>query len=67
MRTPISSISLIGRNTSGVRIMNIDTEAGVYVASIAKTRGGDSESSEDEDIEDTEEEITAGEAEDQDE
>ena len=67
MRTPISSISLIGRNTSGVRIMNIDTEAGVYVASIAKTRGGDSESSEDEDIEEREEEITAGEAEDQDE
>ena len=43
MRTPIASISLIGRNTSGVRIMNIDPESGVYVASIAKTRSGDSD------------------------
>ena len=38
MRTQISSISLIGRNTSGVRIMNIDTDSGIYVASITKTK-----------------------------
>ena len=43
MRTQISSISLIGRNTSGVRIMNIDTESGIYVASITKTKSGDNE------------------------
>ena len=53
MRTPIASISLIGRNTSGVRIMNIDTESGVYVASIAKTRAGENDEEDAEGTEDT--------------
>ncbi len=53
MRTPIASISLIGRNTSGVRIMNIDTESGVYVASIAKTRAGENDEEDAEGSEDT--------------
>ena len=43
MRTPISSISVIGRNTQGVRIMNVDTEHDVRVASIAKVRSEDAE------------------------
>ena len=38
MRTSIASISLIGRNTSGVKIMNIDPESGVYIAAITKTK-----------------------------
>ena len=42
-----NTISVIGRNTSGVKLMDIDPESGVVVASIAKVR----ESSEDEDEE----------------
>ena len=64
MRTPIASISLIGRNTSGVRIMNIDTESGVYVASIAKTRAGENDEEDAEGSEDTDdaEEVEINEA-----
>ncbi len=43
----VNTISIIGRNTSGVKLMDIDPESGVVVASIAKVR----ESSEDEDEE----------------
>ncbi len=66
MRTQIASISLIGRNTSGVRVMNIDTEQGVYVASISKTRAGD-DSSEEETEEVTEDEADEIRAEDEEE
>ena len=43
----VNTISIIGRNTSGVKLMDIDPESGMVVASIAKVR----ESSEDEDEE----------------
>ena len=63
MRTPIGSISVIGRNTSGVKIMNIDTESGVYVASIAKTRAGDSDDSDETDGSEADEAETDGDTE----
>ena len=47
IKMKVNTISVIGRNTSGVKLMNIDPESGVVVASIAKVR----ESSEDEDEE----------------
>ena len=34
----VNTISIIGRNTSGVKLMDIDPESGVVVASIAKVR-----------------------------
>ena len=36
MRTAVSNISVIGRNTSGVKIMNVNTEKGETVAEIVK-------------------------------
>ncbi len=36
MRTAIEDISVIGRNTSGVKIMNVDRSKNEYIASIAK-------------------------------
>ena len=36
MRTAVSNISVIGRNTSGVKIMNVNTENGETVAEIVK-------------------------------
>lgn len=47
IKMKVNTISVIGRNTSGVKLMDIDPESGVVVASIAKVR----ESSEDEDEE----------------
>ena len=38
IRTPIEGISVIGRNTSGVKLMNIDRTSDEYIASIAKAR-----------------------------
>ncbi len=38
MRTPIEGISIIGRNTSGVKLMNINKEKGEHLVSIAKAR-----------------------------
>ncbi|CVI69109.1 DNA gyrase subunit A [Clostridiales bacterium CHKCI001] len=43
IRLKVSDISLLGRNTSGVKLINIDTESGVAVASIAKVRESESE------------------------
>ena len=34
----VSDISIIGRNTSGVKLMSIDPQSGIAVASIAKVR-----------------------------
>ncbi len=51
IKMKVNTISVIGRNTSGVKLMDIDPESGVVVASIAKVR----ESSEDEDEEMNEE------------
>ena len=47
IKMKVNTISVIGRNTSGVKLMDIDPESGVVVARIAKVR----ESSEDEDEE----------------
>ena len=55
MRTAVSSISIIGRNTQGVKIMNVNKD--VKVASIAKVRSAE----EVEDPEETAEEKTADE------
>ena len=46
----VNTISIIGRNTSGVKLMDIDPESGVVVASIAKVR--ESSQDEDEELED---------------
>ena len=54
IKMKVNTISVIGRNTSGVKLMDIDPESGVVVASIAKVR----ESSEDEDEELDEEFVT---------
>jgi len=35
IRIPVSDINIIGRNTSGVKCMNVDSEAGICVASFA--------------------------------
>lgn len=60
IRISVNDISVIGRNTSGVKLMNIDQDSDISVASIAKVRDDGSKSEgeglEDLDIED--EEIT---------
>ena len=38
IRISVDDISVIGRNTSGVKLMNIDSDSDVRVASIAKVR-----------------------------
>lgn len=38
IRLSVADISIIGRNTSGVKLMNIDQDANISVASIAKVR-----------------------------
>ena len=43
IRLKVADISLLGRNTSGVKLINIDIESGVAVASIAKVRESESE------------------------
>lgn len=49
IRMGVSDISVIGRNTSGVKLMSVDSESNVRVATIAKVR--ESSRSEDEEIE----------------
>ena len=51
IRIAVSDISVIGRNTSGVKLMSIDRDSNITVASIAKVR----ESSEKDDAEEIEE------------
>ncbi len=51
IRMGVSDISVIGRNTSGVKLMSIDAESNVRVATIAKVR--ESSHSEDEETEET--------------
>lgn len=41
IRIPVDGISLIGRDTSGVKLMNIDSDSDISVASIAKVREKD--------------------------
>ncbi len=54
MRTAVTNISVIGRNTSGVKIMNVNTENGETVAEIVKLRPQ-------EEVQDLEEEASGGE------
>ena len=54
MRTAVTNISVIGRNTSGVKIMNVNTENGETVAEIVKLRPQ-------EEVQDPEEEASGGE------
>ncbi len=53
IRISVEDISVIGRNTSGVKLMNIDQDSDIRVASIAKVRD-DGEKSEGDGIEDLE-------------
>ena len=48
IRMAVSDISIIGRNTSGVKLMNIDPESDVRVASIAKVRESGNQDGEEE-------------------
>ena len=38
IRMLVSDISIVGRNTSGVKLINIDNEKGIRVASIARVK-----------------------------
>ena len=51
IRTPVDNISVLGRNTSGVKLMNLDED--IVVASIAKVREAEKKDGE-EDIIDAE-------------
>ena len=53
IRISVNDISVIGRNTSGVKLMNIEQDSDIRVASIAKVRDDGSKS--DEDLEELEE------------
>ena len=62
IRIKVSDISLLGRNTSGVKLMNIDASSNVRVASIAKVRESEEEEdAEEESVEDGEENMQAAE------
>jgi len=60
IRMPVSGISVLGRNTTGVKLINLDTSKDIKVASIAKVR--DTASVTDEAAEGTEENETSTEA-----
>ena len=49
IRIAVSDISIIGRNTSGVKLMKIDRDSNVRVASIAKVRESSQQNEEDAD------------------
>ena len=61
IRISVNDISVIGRNTSGVKLMNIDQDSDIMVASIAKVRDDGSKSEgeglDELDLEDTEEPV----------
>ena len=50
IRLKVSNISVIGRNTSGVKLMNVDSDNNEKVAGLTKVRAG-SQDEEDEDPE----------------
>lgn len=56
IKMAVNDISIIGRNTSGVKLMSIDSESGMAVASIAKVRESDNQK--DELAEEAEEEVS---------
>ena len=51
IKMSVHDISIIGRNTSGVKLMSIDPDSGIAVASIAKVRESEN-NPDDEDLED---------------
>ena len=51
IRMSVDDISIIGRNTSGVKMMSIDADSNVRVASIAKVRESNRQYEENEDVE----------------
>ena len=51
IRMSVDDISVIGRNTSGVKMMSIDADSNVRVASIAKVRESNRQDEENEDVE----------------
>lgn len=54
IRMGVDDISIIGRNTSGVKLMSIDADSNVRVASIAKVRESSRQDEEDENVVDPE-------------
>ena len=54
IRMGVDDISIIGRNTSGVKLMSIDADSDVHVASIAKVRESSRQDEEDENVADPE-------------
>ena len=54
IRMGVDDISVIGRNTSGVKLMSIDADSDVRVASIAKVRESSRQDEEDENVVDPE-------------
>ena len=56
IRMGVDDISVIGRNTSGVKLMSIDADSNVRVASIAKVRESSRQDEEDENVEEPESE-----------
>ena len=54
IRMGVDDISIIGRNTSGVKLMSIDADSNVRVASIAKVRESSRQYEEDENVADPE-------------
>ena len=54
IRMGVDDISIIGRNTSGVKLMSIDAASDVRVASIAKVRESSRQDEEDENVADPE-------------
>ena len=56
IRISVDDISVIGRNTSGVKLMNIDQDSDIKVASIAKVRESSTRDSEEEMEEDSSDE-----------
>lgn len=56
IRMSVDDISVIGRNTSGVKLMSIDADSNIRVASIAKVRESSRQDEEDENVEDPESE-----------
>ena len=54
IRMGVDDISVIGRNTSGVKLMSIDADSDVRVASIAKVRESSRQDEEDENVADPE-------------
>ena len=52
IRMAVDTISIIGRNTSGVKLMDIDVESDVRVATIAKVRESSSSDEEEDSYQD---------------